>query len=88
MPEYTSGHQTILHDDGSFTHITVEHEPPAEPMSKAAAIFWIAGTTFAGIAVAGLPLFLFEWEDRHSRKKVLAERQRLNKEVFLQAKAN
>lgn len=82
MNEYTTGQQTIFHEDGSTTSIYVEHEPPFEPMSLASLLLWGTGSLVAMALVTGAPLLLTVWSDRADDKKRLADRQRLNKEVF------
>jgi hypothetical protein len=86
MNEIVEGVNTVYHSDGSTTTYTVEHMPAMEPMTGkelGATLLITFGLMGAMIAV---PIGLEKWLSRRDDKKELAHRQKLNKEIFHQAK--
>jgi hypothetical protein len=68
--EYFEGTRTIVHDDGSSTHITYEHEPYVEPLSPKQTV--ALGGVALGICalVVGFPV-VQEWrENRRIRRNL------------------
>lgn len=84
--QYTEGHQTIFNEDGSRTHITVEHELPEEPLSTLSLILWTTGLTVVGLALGGAPIWLEVMAEKRAKMKRLADRQKSNREIFHQLK--
>ena len=83
---FSEGYQTIYNDDGSVTHISVEHQPYVEPMSTTATLLILGSGTVLAVVVAAAP-FAFDWmSERRSNKKRLATRQKENQEIFARLK--
>jgi hypothetical protein len=80
MPqEYFEGTRTIVHDDGSSTHITYEHEPYVEPLTPKQTVA-LAGIVLGGLAVITSVPFISEWLEERRRTKEAERRMKLVKD--------
>lgn len=84
--EYTEGYQTIVHEDGSQTHISVEHIPFVEPLPIGKQLLYSAAILVIGVGSAAVPFAAAAWSERRAQRNELKARQKKNKEVFDQLK--
>lgn len=87
MLDVYEGQFSVVNDDGSTTHYTIENEPPYEPMSRTSAILWTAGTLVMSALLIGSPIIVDKWVERSDNNKTKRDRQKLNKEIFDQIPA-
>ena len=87
MAEYRTGYQSIFHDDGSVTQVSVEREYPVEPLSTKAQVLWTVGTLVVSALCVAAPIGITTLADRRGVKNRLKDRQHKNKEIFQQLNA-